>query len=118
MLNTLLRTRVLSLMRANGLSQAALSRAARVRQQDVSRFLTDDMVNPSLDFLDRLARVFQFTLADLLAKDLPQASLTADEQALLSRYRATSSELKRQAVIAFLQTPAPAVRAKRRRTKR
>lgn len=104
-LNVRIRSRIQKLMRAHGLSQAALARATGERPQDINRFLTDDMAYPPLDFLDRLARVFHYTLADLLAKDLPPARLTPDEVTLLARYRATTSARDRHAALSFLHPP-------------
>lgn len=70
------RERLAALRDDAGLSDTGLARAAGLRQQDVSRFFTGDMKFPALDFMDALARVFHYTLADLLAKDLPAPSLS------------------------------------------
>lgn len=70
------------------LSDSGLARAAGLRQQDVSRFFTGDMKFPALDFMDKLARVFHYTLADVLAKDLPAPSLTKSQTQVLVSLRA------------------------------
>lgn len=73
------------LMAQYGLTQAALARASGERQQDVNRFFTDQMKYPPLDFLDNLARVFQVTLADVLADELPRPALTDVQVRLLAQ---------------------------------
>jgi transcriptional regulator with XRE-family HTH domain len=103
-LNNRVRRRLKALMQEHGLSQTGLARAAHQRQQDVNRFMSARSVYPSLHFLDQLARVFQYTLADLLAADLPQPSLTSEELTLLVGYRATKNPVHRSAVMALLET--------------
>jgi hypothetical protein len=68
-LTAMVRERLIALRDAHRLSDAGWARAARQRQQDVSRFVHADMKYPPLDFLESLARVFDHTLADVLAKD-------------------------------------------------
>lgn len=51
-----------------GASQSAVAASAGIRQQQVSDYKTGQWKNPPLDVLDRLARVFGFTLAGLLAE--------------------------------------------------
>jgi transcriptional regulator with XRE-family HTH domain len=104
-LNTLVRRRLQTLMDQHHLTQADVSRAADERPQDVNRFLTGDMAFPSLDFLDKLARVFQLTLADLLAAELPRPAVNGDELTLLTRYRAMADLGQRQAVMSLLNAP-------------
>jgi len=82
-ITTQLRARLLVLRNMHQLTDTAWARAAHVRQQDVSRFTTGRMTYPRLDFLDALCRVFQITLADALAPDLPKPSLTRAQQELL-----------------------------------
>ena len=93
MATALVRDRLAALRDEYGLTDAALARAAGLRQQDVSRFFNRDMKFPPLDFLDALARVFHYSLADLLAKDLPAPSLTKGQQEILISLKAlTPSE--------------------------
>lgn len=62
-------------------------RASGQLQQDVSRFNKGQMKYPPLTFLDSLARVFHLTLADLLADELPEPSLTAQERRVLAHWK-------------------------------
>lgn len=82
------RERLAALRDDVGLSDAALARAAGLRQQDVSRFFTGEMKFPALDFMDAIARVFHYTLADVLAKDLPAPSLTNGQTQVLAHLKA------------------------------
>lgn len=77
------RERLAALRDDFGLTDTGLARAAVLRQQDVSRFFNGEMKFPALDFMDKLARVFHCTLADLLAKDLPAPSLTKSQTQIL-----------------------------------
>jgi hypothetical protein len=97
MLNDRIHTRLTALMRQHQVDQTQLSRAAQQSRRDVNRFFTKAMVYPSLDFLDALARVFDQTLADLLAKDLRTSSLTGEEVSILAGWR-SASEADRQIV--------------------
>lgn len=72
------------------MTATAIARAADLRQQDVSRFFTGQMKYPPLDFLDAICRVFQYTLADVLAKELPRPSLTSTQIDLLAAVKAMS----------------------------
>lgn len=87
-LTLLLRARLLALRDAHQLSDSAWARAAHLRQQDVSRFTRGAMTFPALDFLDALCRVFQLSLCDCLADDIPTPALTKAELELLVNVRA------------------------------
>lgn len=78
------RERLIALREHAGMTDTGLARAAGQRQQDVSRFMLGDMKYPPLDFLDALARVFQYTLPELLAKDLTPNGLTETQRAILA----------------------------------
>jgi len=95
-LTNLLRTRLLLLRDAYGLTDAAWARAAHLRQQDVSRFTTGKMAFPALDFLDELCRVFDRTLPSLLIDDqTPQTTgftLTKVELELIVNLRGMDPE--------------------------
>lgn len=69
MLTAMVRERLAVLRESHGLTVTGMARAARQRQQDVSRFFNADMKFPPLDFLDALAKVFNVTLADILGMD-------------------------------------------------
>lgn len=79
-----LRERLIALRDQAGMSDAGIARAAHQRQQDVSRFMLGDMKYPPLDFLDALARVFQYTLPELLTKDVAPSTLTESQRAILA----------------------------------
>ena len=82
------RERLAALCADYKLSRAGLARASGFRQQDVNRFFNGEMKFPALDFMDKLARVFHYTLADLLAKDLPAPSLTKSQTQVLVSLKA------------------------------
>ena len=88
MLTVRVRERLIALRDEHGLTDAGWARAAGEVQQEVSRFTTGDMKMPKLDFMDRLARVFHRTLADVLADDLPLATLTVNEVKILAGLKA------------------------------
>jgi transcriptional regulator with XRE-family HTH domain len=88
MLTAQVRNRLLALRTETGLSETALARAAGQVQQEVNRFFTGDMKLPKLDFLDSMARVFHYTLADLLAKDMPPRTMTKQELTILVNLQA------------------------------
>jgi transcriptional regulator with XRE-family HTH domain len=92
-----LRERLIALRDQARISDAGIARAAHLRQQDVSRFMLGDMKFPPLDFLDALARVFEHTLPELLAKDVPTSSLTASQRSIL----ATMKTMKPAERVAF-----------------
>jgi transcriptional regulator with XRE-family HTH domain len=79
-----LRERLRVLRDQAGMTDAGMARAAQLRQQDVSRFMLGDMKFPPLDFLDALARVFQYTMCDLLAKDIAPSTLTESQRAIVA----------------------------------
>lgn len=84
MLTLRLRDRLIALRDHAGLNDSALSRAAHQRQQDVSRFMLGDMKYPPLDFMDALCRVFNYSLAELIAKDIAPSQLTESERAVVA----------------------------------
>lgn len=88
MLTLRLRERLTALRDQARMSDSALARAANQRQQDVSRFMLGDMKYPPLDFMDALARVFQYTLPELLAKDVPPAGLSESQRSVLAAMKA------------------------------
>lgn len=53
------------------MKQVELARRAGETQQSVQRFLSGQMPYPSMTFLDRLVRVFGWTLIDVLRDELP-----------------------------------------------
>lgn len=69
------------------ISEAGIARTTGFRQQKVNDFFNGQMKFPALDFMDAIARVFHYTLADLLAKDLPPSTLTSTERAILSNLK-------------------------------
>jgi hypothetical protein len=79
-----LKERLIALRDENHLTDTGWARAAGEVQQEVSRFTTNEMKFPRLDFLDNLARVFHRTLPDLLAEDVPPATLTESQVQILS----------------------------------
>lgn len=82
-----LRLRIDGLRRQMDMQWSDVVRASGQLQQDVSRFSTGQMKYPPLTFLDSLARVFHLTLADLLADELPEPSLTAQERRVLAHWK-------------------------------
>lgn len=88
LLTSRVRERLIALRDQAGMTDTGLARAAQQRQQDVSRFMLADMKYPPLDFLDALARVFHYSLVDLLAKDVPPATLTESQRAILATLKA------------------------------
>lgn len=88
MLTQRLRERLTALRDQAGMSDSAVARAAALRQQDVSRFMLGRAKFASLDFLDALARVFQYTLPELLAKDIAPSTLTETQRAILATMKA------------------------------
>lgn len=83
-----LRERLIALRDQNQLNDTGWARAAGEVQQEVSRFTTGDMKLPKLDFLNNLAQVFHRTLPDLLAEDVPPATLTESQVRILAALRA------------------------------
>jgi transcriptional regulator with XRE-family HTH domain len=81
------RERLIVLRNQHGLTDAGWARAAGLVQQEVSRFTTREMKFPKLDFMDKLARVFHCTLADVLAKDLPRPSLSKQQITILANLK-------------------------------
>lgn len=98
------RERLEALVKRSGLRQEDLERATGYRQSDISRFFTDKMKHPPLEFMNALALVFSLTLADLLREELPRPSLTEKETALLAAYRAMPTE-QRAALELLLRPP-------------
>lgn len=88
MLTAQVRERLIALRDQHGLTDAGWARAAGEVQQEVSRFTTGEMKMPKLDFMDKLARVFHRTLADVLAEDLPPATLTENQVKVLAGLKA------------------------------
>lgn len=86
-----LRERLIALRDHSGMTDTGLARASGQRQQDVSRFMLGYMKYPPLDFLDALARVFQYTLPELLAKDIAPSSLTESQRAILAAMKGMKS---------------------------
>lgn len=82
------RERLIALRDQHGLTDTGWARAAGLVQQEVSRFTTNEMKFPRLDFMDKLARVFHYTLADILAKDLPRPSLSKQQITVLANLKA------------------------------
>lgn len=91
MITARLRERLIALRDEHRLSDSAWARAAGQRQQEVSRFVNADMKFPPLDFLDALCRVFHYSLADVLAKDLPPPTLTKTQSQFLVNLKAMSA---------------------------
>ncbi len=87
MLTAQLRDRLIGLRDEHGLSDSGWARAAKQRQQDVSRFVNAQMKYPPLDFLDSLCRVFHRTLSEVLAQDIPPATLTKAQSQWLVRLK-------------------------------
>lgn len=81
------RERLAALLKQHQLTESAVARATGERQQDVNRFFQGEWKNPPLQFLDSLARVFHYTLADLMRDELPKPSLTEAEIGLLATWR-------------------------------
>jgi transcriptional regulator with XRE-family HTH domain len=71
----------------HGLTQGQVATALQAKQQEVSRIENGRIVNANLDVLDALARIYHYTLADLLRDMLPEQSITSVERALLVRLR-------------------------------
>jgi transcriptional regulator with XRE-family HTH domain len=69
MLTEQVRARLATLRDETHISEAAIARTAGLVQQEVNRFFTGDMKLPRLDFMDAIARVFDRTLADVMAMD-------------------------------------------------
>lgn len=86
-LNQRVRARLVALMDQTGVSQSGLARATGYRQPVINRFFTGQMKYPPLDFLDAMARVFEYTLADLLHQELPPPTLTPVERDVLATWR-------------------------------
>lgn len=59
-----------------GVTEAGIARATGYRQQKINDFFNRQIKFPALDFMDAIARVFHYTLADMLAQDLPPPTLT------------------------------------------
>lgn len=87
MLTARVRERLVALRDEHQMSEAAIARATGLVQQEVNRFFTGDMKLPRLDFMDAICRVFHYTLADVLAKDLPKPSLTKTETTILAQLK-------------------------------
>lgn len=87
-LTAIVRDKLVALRNAHGLNDSAWARAARLRQQDVSRFVHAQMKYPPLDFLDALARVFNRTLADILAEEMPKSEMPEWQSRVLVALRA------------------------------
>lgn len=86
------------------MSEISVARAAGQRQQDVSRFFLGQMKFPPLDFLDALARVFHFSLADLLAEELPKPSLSEKQRRILATIRGMQPK-QREGFETLLEAP-------------
>ena len=82
-----LRTRLLALRDARGLTNVDWAYISKQTPHDVRRFALGEMVFPPLDFLDALCRVFHSSLADMLSADLPKYTFTQAEQNLVDEFR-------------------------------
>lgn len=85
------RERLIALRNHAGMTDSSLSRAANLRQQDVSRFMLGEAKYPAMDFMDALCRVFNYTLAELLDKDIAPSQLTESERAIVAAMKAMTN---------------------------
>lgn len=83
-----LRERLIAMRDDAGLTDTGWARAAGEVQQEVSRYTTGQMKFPRLDFVNKLAGVFHRTVADVLAEDLPPATLTESQVRVLAGLKA------------------------------
>lgn len=81
------RARLDALRRQHKMNWTQVANAAGLVQQEVSRFSTGQMRFPALSFMDAIARVFHRRLADLLADETTEPSLTSREIGVLAHWR-------------------------------
>lgn len=90
------RVRLQQLIAEGGLTQHALALRLGTDQATMSRFRTGQMKHPPLDFLDQLCRIFDRTLSDVLAEEMPARPITAAtgpvEVEVLENYRRLDPE--------------------------
>jgi len=86
------RVHLAALAKRAGMTQMDLARATGYRQQEINRFFLGSMKHPPLEFMDALARAFQRRLTDVLAEELPPATLSDAEMTLLANWRALPAQ--------------------------
>jgi transcriptional regulator with XRE-family HTH domain len=90
-LSAKLGARLRTLRRDCHLTQTEVAEALHAEQQDVSRVEMGRPVNADLEFLDAMARLYHYTLADLLHEELPEPALTGIERKIVTKLRTMDS---------------------------
>jgi transcriptional regulator with XRE-family HTH domain len=102
-----IRERLQAAMKHHGMTQIELVRRSGATPQAVQRFLAGQSPYPPLSFLDQLARVFGWTLLEMLADEIapiPTLTLSPRVRALAAQFEAVNDVRVVQAAAAWVET--------------